>query len=75
MYKVKVQMKRGGFMPMLIDALVYKDSDGSGRRWTEVEIRGIEWPHGGKVNEKNIADIGQVEDAVLEAAEKAKDDR
>ena len=75
MYKIKVQMKRGGFMPMLADARIYNDSDGAGQKWVEVEITSLQWPGGGEVNEMNIADMTQVQDAVFEAAENARDNR
>lgn len=38
MYKIKVKMKRGGFIPMLAEANITNDSDGAGQKWTEVEI-------------------------------------
>jgi hypothetical protein len=62
-------MKRGGEMPMLVEGRVYKDSDGSGRRWTEVEIESIRWAGGGEVDVKNVADMAQVQEAFLEAME------
>lgn len=66
---VKVKMARGGFMSLEIEGNVYSDSDGAGRKWTEVEIESIKWPGGGEVADKNIADMEQVKDAFLAAVE------
>lgn len=64
---VKVEMKRGGFIYLNVEGSIYKDGDGSGRRWTEVDIESIRWPGGGKVDGKNIKDMNQVEEAFLNA--------
>jgi len=63
---VKVKMSRGGFMNLLVKGRVYSD---------DVEIDSIQWPGGGEVANKNISDIGQVQeafsDAVISASENA----
>jgi hypothetical protein len=64
---VKIKMARGGYMNLEVTGTCHSDSDGSGRSWTEVEITGIFWPGGGKVADKNIADMTQVEEAFEEA--------
>ena len=56
-------------MSLVVEGRVYPDSDGAGRKWTEVEIESIQWPGGGEVADKNIADILQVKDAFVEAVE------
>ncbi|MBE3145474.1 MAG: hypothetical protein IMZ61_16355 [Planctomycetes bacterium] len=61
--KVQVEMVRGGFISLEVEGRIYPHRDGSGRQWTEVEIHSINWPGGGKVADKNIADITQVEEA------------
>jgi hypothetical protein len=66
---VNVKMARGGYMSLEVEGRVYPDSDGAGRKWTEVEIESIQWPGGGKVAEKNIADMTQVQEAFAEAVE------
>jgi hypothetical protein len=71
--KVLIKMARGGYMNLEVEGRVYPDSDGAGRKWTEVEIDSINWPGGGKVADKNIADMSQVEEA-LEAALKGRDE-
>ena len=60
MATIKVRMKSGGYMNLEVEGRCYKDSNGAGERWLEVEIDSIKWPHGGEVNSKNIADIGEV---------------
>jgi butyrate kinase len=67
--KVLVEMTRGGKILLEVDGRVYTDSDGAGRKWTEVEIMSIKWPGGGIVADKNIKDMTQVEEAFLEAEE------
>jgi hypothetical protein len=67
--KVAVEMARGGKMELEVEGRTYLDSDGSGRKWTDIEIESIKWPGGGEVKEKNIKDIHQVEDAFVEALE------
>ena len=64
---VQVKMARGGCMKLDVEGRVYKDSDGAGQTWTDVEIKAICWPGGGEVKEKNIADITQVQEAYYEA--------
>jgi hypothetical protein len=67
--KVNVKMARGGYISLVVEGRVYPDSDGAGRKWTEVEIEAIKWPGGGEVAEKNIADMTQVQEAFAEAVE------
>jgi hypothetical protein len=69
MESVKVKMARGGFMQLDIEGRAYSDSDGAGQSWTEVEIDSIQWPGGGEVAEKNIADMDQVREAFLSVLE------
>ena len=66
---VQIKMARGGYMSLVVEGRVYPDSDGAGRKWTEVEIESIKWPGGGEVAEKNIANMSQVQDAFAEAVE------
>jgi hypothetical protein len=66
---VQVKMARGGYLSLEVEGRVYSDGDGSGRKWTEVEIESINWPGGGKVKDKNIADMTQVQEAFAEAVE------
>ena len=58
---VQVKMARGGYMSLVVEGRVYSDGD--------VEIESIKWPGGGKVADKNIADMTQVQDAFVEAVE------
>jgi hypothetical protein len=62
-------MARGGYMSLEVEGRVYPDSDGSGRKWTEIEIESIKWPGGGLVKDKNIADMEQVKEVFAEAVE------
>jgi hypothetical protein len=57
---VKVKMARGGFMSLVVEGRVYSD---------DVEIDSIQWPSGGEVADKNIADMTQVQEAFVEAVE------
>jgi hypothetical protein len=69
---VRVEMARGGKMPLLVTGSAHSDHYGvpGSPVWTEVEIESIKWPGGGgEVDEKNIADMTQVEEAFLEALE------
>jgi hypothetical protein len=70
---VKVKMARGGYMGLEVEGRSYSDGDGAGRKWTEVEINSINWPGGGKVADKNIADMAQVEEA-FERALQSRDE-
>jgi hypothetical protein len=70
---VQVKMARGGYMNLEIEGRSYQDGDGAGKSWTEVEIDSICWPGGGKVADKNIADMSQVEEA-FERALKGRDE-
>jgi hypothetical protein len=62
-------MARGGYVNLEVEGRAYNDSDGAGRKWTEVEIDSISWPNGGKVADKNIADMTQVEEDFLKTLE------
>jgi len=55
---VKVKMARGGYMNLLVKGHVYSD---------DVEIDSIQWPGGGEVANKNISDMGQVQEAFSDA--------
>ena len=59
---IGVLMKRGGYVPLVVTGSVYKDTDGAGQSWTQVEVKSVQWPGGGRVAEKNITDMTQVED-------------
>ena len=67
--KLRVRMARGGYLPLLVEGSVYKDTDGSGQRLTTVEIEALRWPRGGLVKELFIADMKEVEKDFLEAEE------
>jgi hypothetical protein len=65
--QMNVKMARGGVMSLEVKGHVYQDSDGSGRKWQDVEIDSIEWPGGGKVADKNIADMEQIKNDLVVA--------
>ena len=71
---VKVRMARGGYMSLEVTGRVFPDSDGAGRKWTEVEIESIKWPGGGEVADKNIADMTQVQEVFQAAVEGSSED-
>jgi hypothetical protein len=66
---LRVKMTRGGYVILEVEGRAYNNSDGAGRKWTEVEIDSITWPGRGKVADKNIADMAQVEEDFLKALE------
>ena len=57
---VNVKMARGEYMSLVVEGRVYSD---------DVEIDSIQWPSGGEVADKNIADMTQVQEAFAEAVE------
>jgi len=73
---IPVEMKRGGKVILSVFGNVHNESDGSGLKWTEIEIEEILWPNGGKCDLKNIADIEQVKEefylAILQEVENAR---
>jgi hypothetical protein len=71
---INVRMKRGGKVPMEVEARVYGDSNGAGRRWTECEIEGIYWLGGSKgkrysVNDNLIASVDEVQEDFINKEE------
>ena len=67
--EIQVKMKRGGKIPALVSGRTYREGDGSGNHWTEVEIDSIEWLGGGHIKHGHLADIGQVQEAFAEVLE------
>ena len=65
--KVAVEMARGGKVLLEVEGNAYPDSDGAGHKFTVVDITSIQWPGGGKVAEKNIKNMTQVEEAYVDA--------
>ena len=57
---VEVEMARGGTLSLEVEGQACDDSDA-------VDIKGIYWPHGGKVATKNIKSMSQVEQAFMDA--------
>ena len=75
MYRINVQMKRGGFIPLDVQGRVFMDSYGVGDPFPVTEIDGIFWPRGGVVRQELVADMEQVKEGLREAVAKLKDDK
>jgi hypothetical protein len=70
--KTTVQMKRGGLIPCIARARVYKDCDGAGQEGLEIDDLQIFWPKKGAgklypIRESLIASTEKVEESLSEA--------
>jgi hypothetical protein len=63
-----VAMRRGGRMPFVVTGSIHDDEPVMGARCYEVKIESVQWPRGGEVDERLIADMDDVENDFLKEA-------
>jgi hypothetical protein len=68
---LSVAMRRGGRLPLRVTGTIRDDEPVMGSACYEVDVESVQWPHGGEVDERLIADMDELEDDFLSEAKKA----